>query len=125
MRKRKLRDSKMSEKRRIRRNKDSDLLKIQILADYYQASFSFLGSIASGALIGLLVVVVTLRLENVLDGITYYLSLAVILAFLLFYGRRAYRSYHSDLEKIDKLFIRVQNGETLPSITELRKMVSV
>jgi hypothetical protein len=111
----------MSENRRIRRNKDSDLLKIQILADYYQASFSFLGSIASGALIGLLVVAITLRFENVFSDISYYVFLGVILLFGLFYGTKTYRSYHSDLEKIDNLFIRVQNGETLPSITELRK----
>jgi len=111
----------MSENRRIRRNKDSDLLKIQILADYYQASFSFLGSIVSGAVIGFLVVAITLRLENVFSDISYYGFLGVIFSFFLFYGRRTYRSYHSDLEKIDKLFIRVQNGETLPSITELRK----
>jgi hypothetical protein len=111
----------MSENRRVRRNKDSDLLKIQILADYYQASFSFLGSIVSGAFIGLLVVAITLRLENVLGDITYYLFLGAIVVFFVFYGRGEYRSYHSGLEKIDKLFIRVQNGETLPSITELMK----
>jgi hypothetical protein len=114
--------SRMSENRRVRRNKDSDLLKIQILADYYQASFNFLGSVVSGALIGLLVVAVTLRLENVLADISYYLLLGVILFFFLLYGRRTYGAYHSDLEKIDNLFIRVQNGETLPSITELRKI---
>ena len=112
----------MSGNRRIRRNKDSDLLKIQILADYYQASFSFLGSIVSGTLIGLLVVAITLRFENVFSDISYYVFLGVIFSFFLFYGIRTYRSYHSDLEKIDKLFIRVQNGETLPSITELWKM---
>ena len=111
----------MSENRRVRRNKDSDLLKIQILADYYQASFSFLGSIVSGALIGLLVVAITLRFENVFSDIGYYVFLGIICPFFLFYGRRTYRSYYSDLEKIDKLFIRVQNGETLPSITELMK----
>lgn len=112
----------MSENQRIGRNKDSNLLKIQILADYYQASFSFLGSIVSSAFIGLLVVAITLRLENVLVDISYYLILAIVAFFALFYGTRIYRSYHSDLEKIDNLFIRVQNGETLPSITELRKM---
>jgi predicted transporter len=112
----------MSENRKIRHNKDSDLLKIQILADYYQASFSFFGSVVSGAIIGLLVVAITLRLENVFSDITYYIVLGVILIFASFYITRIYRSYHSDLEKIDNLFIRVQNGETLQSITELRKM---
>lgn len=112
----------MSENRRIRRNKDSDLLKIQILADYYQASFSFLGSLVSGILIGLIVVAITLRLENVLADLSYYVFLGVVLLFFLFYGRKIYRNYHSDLEIIDNLFIRVQNGETLLSITELRKI---
>jgi hypothetical protein len=118
-------DLKMSGNRRIRRNKDSDLLKIQILADYYQASFSFSGSLVSGILIGLFVVAITLRLESVLSDISYYVFLGLILIFFLSYGTRTYRSYHSDLEKIDNLFIRVQNGETLPSITELRKMKNV
>ena len=112
----------MSENRRVRRNKDSDLLKIQILADYYQASFSFLGSIISGALIGLLVLAVTLRFENVFGDISYYVFIGAIMLVFLFFGTRTIRSYHSDLEKIDNLFIRVQNGETLPSITELRKI---
>ena len=112
----------MSENQTLKSNKDSDLLKIQILTDYYQASFSFFGSVVSGAIIGLLVVAITLRFENVFSDITYYIVLGVILIFASFYITRIYRSYHSDLEKIDNLFIRVQNGETLPSITELRKM---
>jgi hypothetical protein len=112
----------MSGNRRARRNKDADLLKIQILADYYQASFNFLGSFVSGALIGLFVVAITLRLENVLGDIGYYIFLGLIVLFFLIFGTRTYRSYHSDLKKIDNLFTRVQNGETLPSITELRKI---
>jgi hypothetical protein len=112
----------MSENRRTRRDKDVDLLKIQILADYYQASFSFIGSIVSGLIIGLVVVAITLRLENILNDLSYYLFFGLTAGFFLIYGTRTYRSYHSDLEKIDNLFIKVQNGETLPSITELRKI---
>ena len=112
----------MSGNRRARRNKDADLLKIQILADYYQASFSFVGSIVAGAFVGLFVVAITLRFENVLDIISYVIFLAGMAGFFLFYALRTIKGYHSDLEKIDGLFVKIQNGETLPSITELRKM---
>jgi hypothetical protein len=112
----------MSEKRRIRRNKDAELLKIQIMADYYQANFSFVGSIVTGAFIGLFVVAITLRFENVLDIISYSVFLVIVTVFSLYYALKTIKSYHSDLEKIDDLFTRVENGETLPSIAELRKM---
>ena len=113
--------SKMSGNQRTRQNKDADLLKIQILADYYQASYSFQGSIVSGFTIGLIVVAITLRLQNIINDLSYYLLLAVVGVFFFIYGTRAYRIYHSDLERIDNLFTKVQNGETLPSITEMRK----
>lgn len=111
----------MSGNRRTRRNKDADLLKIQIMADYYQVGFSFVGSIVTGVFVGLFVVAITLRFENVLDMISYLVLLGIVAVFFLYYALRAIKSYHSDLEKIDDLFTRVENGETLPSIAELRK----
>lgn len=109
----------MSESRRTRANKDADLLKIQILADYYQAQFSYVASIVAGVIAGLLIADIGIYFS--LGQFAFDLWLIAVFVALIWYSGIINNGYHSDLENIDKLFIRIQNGETLESITELRR----
>jgi hypothetical protein len=102
-----------------RRNNDADLLKVQILADYYQAQFNYRASVVTGVVVGLFLIDIGFLLAKAY--VAFVLFLILVLGALFWYTTIISDVYHSDLENIDQLFTRVQNGEPLNSVTELRK----
>jgi hypothetical protein len=115
----------VTENQRLKPKRDSELLKIQILADYFQASFNFLASILAGFFVGFLVFGATLRYQNILDNITFPTFLVIVLVAFLGYSKWIIRGHHSNLEKIDNLFTQLQKGEPLLSITEILRQMHV
>jgi hypothetical protein len=100
-------------------NRDVDLQKIQILNDWYQAYFNIVGSVIAGGFIGLVVLFTTLFYGNLLMLSMIFLILWV--GFAIFGKRFLDKNYDAFLTYIDTLHRKVERGEALPSIMELRK----
>lgn len=92
------------------------------MADFYHTSFSFLGSLVTTTLVGLLILATTLRFENFFSDISYFGFLGIFGVFFIYSGTRTIRNYRLDLKKIDALFTKVENGETLLPIAELMEI---
>lgn len=103
--------------------RDTDLLKLQILADYYHSRFNLSGSFIFGLVIALTVALYTLVMQNAIDLLVYTLSLFLVYAFTLVILVYMLRTYHSYLDRIDELIKSMNKNrfEPLPSIRELRK----
>lgn len=106
---------------KIKVDKDIELQKIQTLDGNFQTLFNFAGSIVVGALIGLVITYVTLYYEGLLGIIIYtiaivvtYVAMGICLIFM-----NARNNEH--LEFVDELYARIEKGEALPSLMELKK----
>jgi hypothetical protein len=102
--------------------RDTDLLKLQILADYYHTRFNLVSSFALGLIIAMIVALYTLVMQNVISLFVYSLSLLFLYLFALATAAYMLREYHRTLDGIDELIKRVNKNrfEPLPSIRELR-----
>lgn len=102
--------------------RDTDLLKIQILADYYHARFNLVGSFIVGFVIALTVALYTLVMQNIIDMLVYSITLLFVYIMIMVSLAYVFRAYHGYLERIDELIqsINKDRFEPLPSIHELR-----
>jgi uncharacterized membrane protein len=103
-------------------NRDIEILKIQVLADYYHNQSNLALSFTLTALIALAIALMTLVYEGRISLEVYYLSLAVIFAFFSYELYTLNKRYSEYLDRIDDLLRQVENGKVLPSLKELRKM---
>lgn len=102
-------------------DREIDLLKIQIHADYCQANFIFLSSIVVSVFAGLFLVFVALVYQGLMSWYVYYLSIAVVTVFFFIELRRILKEYHNDLDQIQDLLSQVEKNESLPTLKEMRK----
>jgi hypothetical protein len=102
--------------------RDTDLLKLQILADYYHTRFNLVGSFSLGLIIAMTVALYTLVMQNAISLFVYFLSLFFLFLFALAAVSYMLREYHRTLDGIDELIKGVNKNrfEPLPSIRELR-----
>jgi hypothetical protein len=111
-------------KKKKKMNKDVELQKIQIIAGNYQTWFNLGGSIVVGGLIGLPIAFLTLYYEHLISLLVYSFGLGIVYVAL---GVGAtwfmHRRNNEHLEFIDGLLERIENGEALPSLVELRKQL--
>lgn len=103
-------------------NRDTEILKIEILADYYQSKFnssiSFILSVAIGFFITLITLLIqkAIGIEKYIFGIIFTIAL---IGFLLF---GASRNYQKNLDNMDELIQQINKGEKpLPPLKQLRK----
>jgi len=101
-------------------NRDIEILKIQVLADYYHNKSSSALSFMLTALITLAITFMALVYEGHLSLPVYYILLAAIIGFFFYELHTLNKQYSKYLDKIDDLLRRVENGEVLPSLKELR-----
>lgn len=102
-------------------NRDTEVLKIQILAGYYRSRFTSISSFIFSFAIAFLISIVTLFFQNVIGIILYTFGIIAFVIWLqvgLFF---AFREYHKNLNRIDKLIQDVNKGEPLLTLKELRK----
>lgn len=111
-----------SENRKMKKGRDSELLKIQILADYFLAGFNFRASIVAGFFIGFLVLDGTLLFQKIISDLFFYLFMVAVTVAFLVYSKMLFRKHHSKLETIDSLFMQVEKEEALQAIAELAKL---
>jgi len=91
-----------------------ELQKIQLLKDWFQAWFNIAGSIIAGGFIGLGVMCTTLYYGNPLLLLIIFLFLLVV--FGLFGRWYMNKQYDKFLTFVDNLYMKIEKGETLPSI---------
>lgn len=103
--------------------RDTDLLKLQILADYYHSVYVTYASFIFGFVIAWAVALITLFWQNAFNLLTYWIALfsgyAALIAFLLY----VQKVYHDNLDRIDELIqsINKDRFEPLPLIRELKR----
>jgi hypothetical protein len=104
-----------------KKNRDIDLLKIQILAESYHTLFNTRLSFLLTAFIALLVAFITLVIGGQINFLAYYVAVVLISIPISYWIRQTTKHYSENLDRIDDLFTGVENGETLLSLKVLRK----
>jgi hypothetical protein len=105
-------------------NRDTELLKIQILADYYHNHFTTNLTFLLSGFLTLAGAVFVLVFEGHLTPLGYYISLIIIVIPISFWIYSTGKTYSKNLNRIDSLLEQVENNEPLPSLKELRKKVT-
>ena len=102
-------------------NRDVELLKVQILADYYHTQSNLTLSFLLTCLIALTIAFMTLLIEGHINLLTYYILLAVIVILFYYWLRKTNNRYSKNLDKIGDLLKQIEIGEPLPSLKELKE----
>lgn len=101
-------------------NREIELIKIQVLSEYYHSRFTFVSSIVVGGFIGIIVASMTLYYEGVINTLTFTVGSSVALIVFGYFGlNMIFKHYQADLVFVDKLLDCVQRGEPLPPIEQL------
>ena len=99
------------------KDKVVDLQKVQVLDNYFSSWFNFLGAIAAGGLILLITVSTTIYYTlSVIGGFIGFGISAVSGVYIILEMKK---NHKRNIEKINKLIVRIEKGESLPSISEL------
>lgn len=105
-------------------DKDIKLQKIQALDSYFQAWFNTGASIWVGGFLALLIFILTLYYEGKLDIILTLITVLAVYAVLGYSGIRFMNKRSNEfLAFVDKLLAKVEKGETLPSLMELKNQI--
>jgi len=102
-------------------NRDVELLKVQILADYYHTQFNLVLSFLLTGVITLAIALMTLVYEGHINLLIYYILLACIAVLFSYELHTISKDYSENLDKIDDLLKQVEVGESLPSLKDLKK----
>jgi len=108
-------------KKGVTLNRDTEIAKVQIIADYFHGQFTVWASYYTGAFIIVIVFLATLFFEGKLNW-SYYTAGAVFS--LLIFGflfASAKRNYDASLDGVQKMIGLVEKGEPLPALPELKK----
>lgn len=101
--------------------RDVDLAKVQVLADNFHTNHRVRSSLWTTTLVGLLIFSTILFHEKVLDYISLTVYIIITGAGFTYILRVISRDYHRKLDVVDWALKKVERGEELPSISELRK----
>jgi len=99
-----------------------DLQKIQVLSSSYQGWFNFKASIVAGNIVGALILIATMFYQNVLDMYGAYLGYAIATGAALYFIWEMRKAHDEHISFVNGLMLRIEKGEKLESIEELRKM---
>jgi hypothetical protein len=102
-------------------NKDVELLKVQILADFYHTRISSWFSLFASILIAFSIVITTLFYERYIDPITYEVAICAFVAFFFLRLWMLSKQYSRDIDRLDDLLKRIENGKPLPPLRELKE----
>jgi len=102
-------------------DRDTEILKLQVLADYYHSRFTSYASFCFGFIIAWFISFATLFFQRNIDAPTYYFGIFVGGIGIAMFLVSTLKEYHKNLNKIDKLIQCINQGEPLPSLEELRK----
>lgn len=102
-------------------NRDTELLKIQVYADYCHTTFTFITSALVSVFVGLLLVFLGLAYQGVILWFVYYPASAGIVIMFYVNLTSVFKDYHNSLDEIQAFINQVENNESLPTLKEMRK----
>ena len=102
-------------------NVDIELTKIQLLSDYYQQRFNSLFSYISQALIGTILVTITLYYERVINIFNFSIIVIILTGVFFLAFRWIGSDYSNNIKNLAQLMAKVEKGEPLPSLEKLMK----
>lgn len=98
-----------------------ELVKVQVLADYFHTRHNITSSLWIAGLVGVIILVTTIYYQKNIDfNQLIYFDIIIVIGFSPFLYNNT-RIYHRDLDVVNWALGQVEKGETLPSINELRK----
>jgi hypothetical protein len=100
---------------------DIDLQKIQVLESSYQGWFNFKASIVAGGIVGTLILIASMQFQNIinLNGLIIGDSILTVAGVYLILTLREAHDEHINF--INSLILKIEKGEKLDSIEELRQ----
>ena len=102
-----------------------DLQKIQTLESSYQGWFNFKASIATGGVVGFVILFATVYFEGTIDLTVLIVANALIYGLAFYMAYDMSKTHDKHIKFIDDLVKRVELGEKkLESIMELKKKVT-
>ena len=101
---------------------DVDFQKIQVLSSSYQGWFSFKVSLIAGGIVGALILTATMYYQNIVNLYGAYLGYAIVTVGALCFIWDIRKAHDEHISFINGLMLRIEKGEKLESIEELRKL---
>lgn len=101
-------------------DRDTEILKIKILADYYHSKYNNSATYIFSITIAFSIALMTLLFQKKFELENYFIGIGIITAFLFILLFIAHRNYMKNLDRIDELLQQVNKGEVLPPLRELR-----
>jgi hypothetical protein len=102
-------------------NQEIDLQKIQVIESSYERWFNFKVSILAGGLIGILIFVATMQYEKIINIYGLVISELIIIPFAFYFIWDLKQNHEKHDGFINNLIQKVENGEKLDPIEELRQ----
>jgi hypothetical protein len=99
---------------------DIDLQKIQFLESSFQGWFNFKTSLVAGSIIGILILVATLQIENIIPLYSVPISYLVVVGAGYYMLSDMKKTHEVHISFMNNLMLRVERKEKLESIEELR-----
>jgi hypothetical protein len=100
---------------------DIDIQKIQVLESSYQGWFNFKASLIAGVVIGTLILLATMQYEKIFPTYAIGIGNFIVLAFALYSINDMKKDHERHLSWINVLIQKIDMGERLDSIEELRQ----
>jgi len=113
-------------------DKDIELQKITVFNDYLQTKINASYSIWVAGFVGIIILVATLFYQGIFDingnkiiGLTIFTIILLFASYVTINRHNDIKKMHNDyLSLTYNLITKVENGESLPSISELKKLAS-
>jgi len=102
-------------------DKEVELVKVQVFADYCHTNFTFRSSIVVSGFVGLLLVDLALAYQTLISWLAFYVVTAFIAIVFAITLAKTFRDYHANLAQIQVFFNKLEKNEPLPTLKEMRK----
>jgi len=99
-----------------------ELQKIAILDSSYQGWFNFKVSLVAGLIVSSLILIATVRYENIINVDAMLLAYLIVGIVSFFLVRGMINDHNDHIDFMNDLLIKVENGDKLESLKELRRM---
>jgi hypothetical protein len=98
-----------------------DLQKVQVLESSYQGLFNLRASLITGTIIGVLILLATIQFENLLPVYSTVVAYPIVFAFAFYYLHDMKKTHNEHIDFMDKLILKIEKGERLGTIHDLRE----
>lgn len=113
-------------------DKDIELQKIEVFDGYLQTKINARYSFLVAEVVGIIILIATLFYEGIFDingnrtiGLVVFTVILLIASYFLINHRNDIKKVHSEyLSLTYNLIVKVEKGEALPSLSELKELAS-